>query len=105
MTKSNFIKKLNQFHKEGDKLAALAFIGAVTKLGLRTATEIASAMWTASVSGKFGYNVYDLLETSANEDSSVLYNPKFKKGHDIYVKYLDDHAAAFALYKIKQCKI
>ena len=104
MNKVAFISKLNEFHAKGERSNAVKFLGLTTKLSLNTCVDIIKIAWDASKEGSYGKNLFDYLESTANETISSGFNPVLKKGYFIYIKYLDNHAAAFALYKIKKYK-
>lgn len=105
MNKTEFIRELNRLHKEDVRDSTEDFIAVVTRLGIHLSKDIVKSTWGCSNPKYFGHNVYNLLESSANEDNSVTFEPKLKKGCQIYYNHLDMHTAAFALYKIKQFKL
>jgi hypothetical protein len=104
MTKGEFIKYLNKYHKEDIKEIVILFMNDTTKLSLNLCAKLVNNLWVCSASEDFGSNMYNLLEASA--DAKVDFNPKIKTTScTMYILYPDEHAATFALYKIKQCKI
>lgn len=104
MSKTDFINALNKAHKRNDREYALIMLINSTQLGDRVCKEILRHNWDASKTGAFGTNIYHFLEVCLNEDSAVEYKPITKKGAEYYINYLDNHAAAYALHKIKQYK-
>jgi hypothetical protein len=105
MNKQTFTTELSRLHTNGDRLEAVRFFTITSRLGVRLSKEIIDANWSASREKCFGNNIYKLLESSADEDNGVIYDPVLKKGHSIYIKHLDTHAAAYGLHKIRQCDI
>lgn len=104
MTKSQFIEVLNNNHRNDYRDATVTIVHNITKLSLDLCTKIIRNLWTCSASEDFGGNLYKLLEASANP--KIDFNPKIKTNNcPMYILYPDEHAAAFALYKIKQHKI
>ena len=103
MTKGEFISYLNSKHKLDRKEAIIHFMNDVTKLSLNFCAKLVNNLWNCSSSRYFGNNMYNLLESSAN--SEIDFNPKIKTTScTMYILYPDEHAAIFALYKIKQYK-
>lgn len=104
MTKAQFISILNHQHENDDRLNCTYFMHNVTKLSMDLCTKIVRNLWTCSASKDFGDNMYNLLESSAN--TRIEFNPKIKTTScTMYILYPDEHAAVFALHKIKQHKI
>lgn len=101
MTKKDFIKALNHYYKENDKLGAIGFVNNVTKLSTKFSTDLVKGFWACSADKVFGQNIYSILETTAEGSE---FNPKTKNSCSVYLVYPDEHAAAFALFKIKQYK-
>lgn len=104
MTKTEFTKYLNTIHKTGSEQEAITFLTLTTKLGEKLCKEIIRSLWGCSNPKYVGNNIHHLLEVSASSDVSDEFKPKLKKGCSIYIIYPDEHAAIFALYKIKQYK-
>lgn len=103
MTKSEFIDTLNTFCKDSNKEGAIIFMSTATKLSLGLSRKTIESIWSCSDPNYFGNNLFDLLETSANSDNAVQFEPKLKTTNcSIYIMYLDEHTAAFALYKINK---
>lgn len=103
MTKAEFIKHLNKYHKYDIQDSAGRFMNITTKLSLPLCNKLVSNLWNCSLSRDFGSNIYNLLEASA--DPKTEFNPKIKATNcTMYILYPDEHAATFALYKIKQYK-
>ena len=105
MNKNEFIKHLNDLHNKNARDLTEDFIAHVTRLSIHLSKDIVQSTWGCSNPKYFGHNIFDLLESSANEDNAITFNPKLKKGCNIYYNHLDMHTAAFALYKIKQYKL
>ena len=105
MTKTEFTKHLNTIHKVGTEQDAINFLTSTTKLGEKLCKEIIRNLWGCSNPKYVGNNVYNLLKVSSTEDLTVTFKPKLKKGCSIYLVYPDEHAAIFALHKVKQFKL
>jgi hypothetical protein len=99
MSKTEFIKNLNEHYTANRIDACINFMHSVTKLSISMCAKIIRNLWGCSAPKKFGTNVYNLLETTAND---VEYMPLVRKDCSVYLIYPDEHAAAFALYKLKQ---
>lgn len=102
MNKQTFIKELNKAFAENDKLSAIGFLNQTTKLSVNLSTRMVTNFWGCTQSRYFGGNIYYLLKSAANASDDFI--PKVKKGCSVYLVYPDEHAAAFALFKIKQNK-
>lgn len=102
MTKSDFINILNGNHKDGDKESTVEFLHDVTKMSVILSTKIVNSLWNCSNPKYFGNNMYDLFENSAKGDEAPDFNPRLKKGCNVYFLFVDEHTAAFVLFKIKE---
>lgn len=102
MTKAEFTKTLNEFHKNNTKGLCITFVHAITRLSEGLTDKIISSLWGCSEVDSFGENVYELIESSANS-GEVEFNPKLRtKDCNIFLMYLDEHTAGFVLYKIQK---
>ena len=105
MTKTEFTKQLTNCHYLGVKEHTIEYLHNITRLSTDLCTKLVNSLWGCSDPRHFGNNMYNLLKASADSDNSVQFSPKTKTiGCTIYIIYPDEHAAAYALYKIKQFK-
>lgn len=101
MTKKDFVRTLNQYHFDNNLTNARDLLLHSTKLGERVCKELIRHNWEISKRGSFGTNIFHFLECCL-EDDTIDYSPIIKKDAYFYVKYLDNHAAAYALINIKK---
>ncbi|MCK9429712.1 MAG: hypothetical protein M0R17_06875 [Candidatus Omnitrophica bacterium] len=105
MTKHMFITHLTNCHNLGVKAQCIEYLHNITRLSNDLCSKIVNSLWGCSNPKYFGNNIYNLLKASADSDNSVQFEPKTKSiGCTVYIIYPDEHAAAYALYKIKQFK-
>jgi hypothetical protein len=108
MTKDEFTGILNRLHKlsgEGRKGDATIFLHDTTRLSIDMCNKLIHSLWGCSEVNYFGNNIYELLESAANADPNVQLTPKLMTDTcGVYFVYPDEHAAAFALYKIDKYK-
>jgi hypothetical protein len=104
MTKHEFSKHLTNIHSTGTESEAVTFLMITTRLGEKLCKEIIRNLWGCSNPKYVGSNILHLLEISASSDVSTTFKPKLKKGCSVYIVYPDEHAAIFALFKLKEYK-
>lgn len=109
MTKAEFTSRFNFLHYNGDsanKTTCIVLLNEITRLSTDMCSKLVNSLWGCSDQNAFGDNIYQLLEVSANADPDVQLEPKLKTNScTVYIIYPDEHAAAFALFKIKNYKI
>ena len=105
MSKDEFIKRLDAYYIDNDKYDCVMEMHLITRLSTDLCSKLISSIWTCSHPEYFGDNIYQLLEVSADGNSSIQFDPKLKEATcGVYIIYPDEHAAAFALYKINKYK-
>jgi hypothetical protein len=106
MTKDEFSKVLNDFHTNNgleNKINSINFLNKVTRLSNDLCHKLINSLWGCSEINHFGDNIYNLLEVSADANPTIQLDPKLKTNScTVYIIYPDEHAATFALHKIKE---
>jgi len=105
MTKKAFTNLFNIYYKQGLKSSSIDSMHKITKLSVDLCTKLITNIWGCTDPDYFGQNIYQLLEASADSDGNIQFEPKLKTSSCcMYIIYPDEHAAVFALYKIKKYK-
>ena len=101
MTNKEFTSTLNEIYSTKNKQSVIIFMSSITKLSQSLCNKIVDSLWNCSDPDSFGENMYNLLDASANDN--VEFTPVLKDSNcNLYIMYLDEHTAAFALYKINK---